>query len=484
MQRIFWRHRWLLIVFMLVPIATVIPLREKVTVTYASTASIQAQATAPDAATQVQAILARVSAVATNPALVATAIRAAHVRRNATEVASHDVAVNSVGSSAVVSLTVTDPDRRTAIRLAASIARAVVAQLNGLSSSYATELANLNTQNLALTQERNQLLSQLSSGAAGQTTSPAAQARLESLTAVDNQLVANAQAQQQIQITLGSLASAQIVSLPTTAAGVTRHVAVYAALAGLLGLIVGLLIAAVREVARPTVGQPAAGARELGLILLGNVEVSGGEVTASDPDLPTHLDLAARRLAARTLVLSGPVAPAELAALTEHLNDELRRAVSRPGFIRASEPGIPSLIDYFQDSSDHRGTPSDSRRGASAIGTISPYSASKARSACTVAALPDAMLGAHPEDPALVIVLPRFAPHVSLDRAADLGVTTGWPVLGVVGMQRRRARGWLPRRKPSQRASAARAAQPEPLAAAVSANGDASSAQTSGLGRD
>ena len=48
--------------------------------------------------------------------------------------------------------------------------------------------------------------------------------------------------------------------------------AVDGALAGLLGLVVGLLFATLREVMRPTVAQPAAGARELGAVLLGNSE--------------------------------------------------------------------------------------------------------------------------------------------------------------------------------------------------------------------
>ena len=54
--------------------------------------------------------------------------------------------------------------------------------------------------------------------------------------------------------------------------------------------------------------------------------------------------------------------------------------------------------------------------------------------------LNDIQLGAPPPDAALVVVLPRFAPHSALDRAADLGVTAGWPILGVIGIRRR---SWL-----------------------------------------
>jgi hypothetical protein len=44
-------------------------------------------------------------------------------------------------------------------------------------------------------------------------------------------------------------------------------------------------------------------------------------------------------------------------------------------------------------------------------------------------------LRARPEDPALVLVLPKFAPRAALDQAVDLGVTTGWPLLGVIGLR-------------------------------------------------
>jgi hypothetical protein len=57
-----------------------------------------------------------------------------------------------------------------------------------------------------------------------------------------------------------------------------------------------------------------------------------------------------------------------------------------------------------------------------------------------VVTLNDVRLGAPPPDAALVVVLPRFAPHGALDQAADLGVTADWPILGVIGIRRR---GWL-----------------------------------------
>ena len=58
----------------------------------------------------------------------------------------------------------------------------------------------------------------------------------------------------------------------------------------------------------------------------------------------------------------------------------------------------------------------------------------------TVVALDDIRLSDPPPDAALVVVLPRFAPHSALDQAADLGITADWPILGVIGIRRR---SWL-----------------------------------------
>ncbi len=108
-QRIFWRHRWLLLILMILPAAAVVPLTEHQPVKYAATATIQGQGTTPDASTQVQAIQSRVTAVATDPALVQAAISQARINRNATQVARHEISVTPLGASAIMALTVTDP---------------------------------------------------------------------------------------------------------------------------------------------------------------------------------------------------------------------------------------------------------------------------------------------------------------------------------------------------------------------------------------
>jgi hypothetical protein len=438
-RRIFWRHRWLLVALVLIPVALVAPLRLMQPVTYAATANVQAQAAAPDADTQVLAILSRVTAVATSPQLVQQAITAAKVDRNAVFVARHDVTATSLSSSAVVAITVTDPSRSVAISLSRTLANAVVKVLDGLGTQSSSQLATLTRQRGQLNASRHTLVKQLAQAQAlhQPSTDAGVEALLAELNATEAQLTANLSAAQQILSSSSANQGASVISGPAYATSRSRHVAVDAVLVGLLGLVIGLLIATIRELARPTLAEPAAGARELSLVLLGAAQLRHEDLVALDDDLPARLDLAAHRLGASTLVLTGPVPPAALKALAAHLDAKLPAMAEAPrdsnhalGARRVS--GITALADHVSPTSG------DSR----SIGSIGPHAfgASSRRDALSVTALPEITLQSRPEDPALVLVLPRFAPRASLDQAVDLGLTTGWPILGVVGLEQRRGR--------------------------------------------
>jgi hypothetical protein len=89
------------------------------------------------------------------------------------------------------------------------------------------------------------------------------------------------------------------------------------------------------------------------------------------------------------------------------------------------------------------------------------------RSGLLVVALPDRSLQARRDDPALVLVLPRFASRAALDQVVDLGVITGWPILGVIGLRKRAGRRhWRPEQ---EQPGIEAAAQPAATAAAIAA---------------
>ena len=457
-RRIFWRHRWLLILFVLFPVAAVAPLLRTKPVTYAATASLQAQAAAPDASTQVAAILSRVTAVATSPSVVRAAINSAGVNRNAVAVARHDISVSSLSTSAVITLTVTDRSPRVAVGLDRALAAQVVQVLNGLGTQSSQELAALATQRRQLNAARVKLLKQLSAAQASREPGASAgvQALIAELNAVETQLTANATSVQQVLAGSTVNEGAGVISAPSYAISQSRHVASYTALAGLLGLVVGLLIATIHELARPTLAEPRAAARELSLVLLGSARVTKAQTADVDGELVTRLDLAAYRLGARTLVLTGPVPPPALTALAEQLQASMLPAAEPaatigPARIDSPVPGRPALPAHLRPAVPHTTVPHTTgphttgphtRSPAGSYDTLSPHllGTGSAQTGPTVAALPDLTLRARPQEPALVLVLPRFAPRNALDEAVDLGVTTGWPLLGVIGLRQRHPR--------------------------------------------
>src|SRR5580692_10049385 len=161
MLRIVWRHRWLLVLAVLLPMAVVLPWRLTQPVMYAATADVQTQPAAPSASTQVSSILSQVSAIATSPAVVEKAIHGAKVDRNAVDVAKDQVSTASLDSSAIVAVTVKDPDRQVAARLSQALAGAVVGALNAPGAAASQQLATLTHQEAELNVRRLDLLDQL-----------------------------------------------------------------------------------------------------------------------------------------------------------------------------------------------------------------------------------------------------------------------------------------------------------------------------------
>jgi len=448
LRRLVWRHRWLIVICALIPVAIVVPLRLFAAGSYAGTSTIQAQSAQPQVPTQSQAILSTVSAVATSPEVVRNAITAAHAGRNPGFVARHRISASSVGSSAIVALTVTDRSRAVATRLAAALAVAVVRDLNRLAQS-SVQLSALTKQEHHLTRERGRLLARLA-GAQGRfgSASPQVTALLNTLTGVESQLSAIITARQQAESTVGVDAGAAVVSTATRAVPVRSQPLGYGALALLLGLVIGLLAAAGRELARPTVAEPAAGARELGVPLLGNVQLTGDDKAEFDGGLPARLRLAAGRTGARTVALTGPIPPDQLAALATRLDEAVRGRLGagrrEPRQLELAGPVPPRQLAALAERRAGRpgsapAAPANGDRPASSerpAGVDRPAGGEPAEPGHVVVTLSGLWDHAGPDRAALVVVLDRFAPHAAVDEVTELAAATGWPVLGVIGLHR------------------------------------------------
>jgi capsular polysaccharide biosynthesis protein len=450
--RIVWRHRWLLLIMVLLPMAVVLPWRLTQPVTYAATADVQTQAAAPSASTQVSSILSQVSAIATSPAVVQKAINGAKVDRNAVDVAKRQVSTASLDSSAIVAVTIKDPDRQVAARLSQALAGAIVGALNAPGTGASQQLATLTRQEAQLNARRLDLLSQLNSDQVGNlaTTDPQVQASITELAGVEAQLSTNAAAQQQVISNSNASQDASVISEPTvaTTTSASRQVPVYVVLAGLLGLILGLLIATIDELVRPTLADPEAGARELGVAFLGNAEITQGEnveadLIALEADLVTSVQLAADRLGAATVVVTGAMPSMQLTKLAAEMNQKLPAADNSLSQETRQRPNGRSATGRTTVRNGQK-------TNRSPAGKVPAFPIGSAPSTLKVHALADLTLRSRPQAPSLLVVLRRFAPRASLDRVADLGETTGWPILGVAGVRLKpKARGiWSARKSP------------------------------------
>jgi hypothetical protein len=174
--------------------------------------------------------------------------------------------------------------------------------------------------------------------------------------------------------------------------------------------------------------------------MFGSAEERGGQIIALGRDLPERLNLAAHRAGVSTVVLTGPGSPERLSSLAARL----RRQMLSPDRAAGASLGAGRTE---ADHGDDAGSNGQARRPA-IFGTehrmaglaTADWPVTPAQSPAphrTVVTLNDIRLGAPPPDAALVVVLPRFAPHSALDQAADLGVTADWPVLGVIGVWHR-----------------------------------------------
>ena len=159
-------------------------------------------------------------------------------------------------------------------------------------------------------------------------------------------------------------------------------------------------------------------------------------------DLLTRLHLAADRLGALTLVLTGPVPPLQLTQLSAEVNRRLTEAdASRDRRIPPRPKGRPAPVAANGRNGRRPGSSAAVKSPALAIGSALPTP--------KVHVLSQLGLESRPEAPSILVALRRFAPRESLDRVADLGEATGWPILGVVGVRQKRRSHWFLRRPKS-----------------------------------
>jgi capsular polysaccharide biosynthesis protein len=328
-QRIFRRH-WALIL-LLVWIGVIVPvvIAKAQPAQYAATARVDLGADA-HGSQEANSLADTALAVATSPAVLSTALKTAKVDRDQATVIT-ELQVVPVGTSAVLDMTVTDPDAHASAALVNALAATVV-KVRDADAFGGTQqlLAQLQQQSTAVAQQIASIEAQIGEESAAPAFTPSAvQARSAALAslAIEHQTLLAQQSRldgQRQQLTQ-DLATAQrpvvVDASQKTGLPADGSLAVRMAVGGLLGLILGIALAAMLEVLRPTLNI-AALSRRLGAPVLARLNRTPGATSVlDDPWAVNYVTAAAASAGVRTVYLA-PVGrhPVDVSGLARSLD--------------------------------------------------------------------------------------------------------------------------------------------------------------------
>jgi capsular polysaccharide biosynthesis protein len=343
-RRIVRAHLGIILVCVLLPVAAVIAFQSSKPAVSLASVRLQVVSGAPRSATEAEGISGRVLALATTPSLLDESLKQAGAQRDLTDFAATHVAARRLGESSIVELSVTDKDPIAAGRIVAALADRVAAFMNnGDRAAFNAAVAKLDRQVADATANRDRLVLQLK-GIADVTARGDLQARIQSANQLLSQLttqraaLAIADANRDVVVPVG--AQAEISQVQSS-------LVPQAALAVLLGLILGLTAAAIVETMRPRVASIRALAHLLQAPVLGK---SSEEISS----LRNTMALAARRQGVDAVVLIGAdesdadTVSQLLFALSGFSSAPYRAKSPSPGGIEeAAEPGVLEMDTPF-----------------------------------------------------------------------------------------------------------------------------------------
>jgi len=401
--RIFGRHKQLIAALMLAGLLGGLAIHLGEAPQYLATARLVLDTTDPEDQAQSGVIADTARAIATGPSLVREALEEIGASRDPTVVARKQIDVQALGSSGVMQLSVTDTDPKVAVALANAVAREVIrsrlAVTSGQAASVVRELDRQITRlerrildlsgqpdNLQVQRQRDlivQRLSQIQADRANVVATRAERPRADVLDAA-------------------SLPAQQVPGrrLPD------------AILGGMLGLLIGIGVAAALESLRPTLVGRTAIARGTEAPVLAELAgppsrraYSHGWEPADVAEAAMHVELVAVAAGVKQVRLMALDRQVDLSNLVHALGDSLKTAT-----VQQAE------------------TPTARRRRAGA----------KAGQEPDVPQDGNGQIG-------LVLVTPSVVKLAELDPVKDFLTISGWPLLGVIVYHAQRRKPRAPR---------------------------------------
>ncbi len=411
LSRIFNRHRLLVFMMVLLGLGTGLGLHWNDGPTYQGTARLLATASDPTSSGQATAVADTVRGLATGQALVRRALASIGVHRDPVQVATYAITVQSLGSSGVVQLQVTDHDPKVALQLTNAVARAVVQERSDAASS------GLRSQITAL-QDRidgveaevatvDQKLSVVSKQAGTVDPAVASEASAERAqllaqrTGLTEELGVYTRSKTDLEGQLAGEPQAAVVdTAQAPAVEVTPRQLPDVALGGLLGLVLGVALAGALETLRPTVMGRIAIARSLQSPVLGEVRRYASDWNRADVlETASHIGLAATGAEVRRVDFMSISEQVDVAGLAAAVGKELTNLTVE---VADRDTIVARLVSDGDGSSSLQGN--RGRRAGSVRG--------------------------------LVLVVPEAVKLADLEPARDFLAISGWPLLGVVIAQR------------------------------------------------
>ena len=298
-RRIVGQHWRLIVCFTVVGVAVTLFVHLQSNPTYTASARLVLDTPDPKSRTEAGAIADTAEAIATSPAQVQAALARIGVQRDALNVANHGVTVRPLGTSGVLQLSVKDRDAKAAAAIANSLAVQVIhARLGVSSGALQRALATISKQ-----------IDDLGGG----TSSVDVQQR-SALEAERANLLSNA----------AFRPKPTVISPATTPrhADSSRWVPDLA-LGAILGLILGVGIAGLLELIRPTLVGDDALTRELGVPLLGRLHSDPGNASPIESMwLSERIKFAVEVAGVKNVRLLGAGPPADLETLAMSLREE------------------------------------------------------------------------------------------------------------------------------------------------------------------
>jgi hypothetical protein len=414
LRRVVKAHLRTILICLLVPVAVVALLDIRTPTTYVAQVRLQTTSTAPGSSTEAEGLSSRVLAIASTPGIVQRALRdagepagAAH----AVDVAAHAVTAERLGESSVVVLSVLDEDRGVATRTASALATRVVSFMNqGDRQQYDATMSDVKGRLAAAVVTRDKLQRELTN-----TDGLVARQNVQSELASAQQSVNQLQ-DERTALVVADTGRDNVVALDVgkpTVEPVASSLLPRTALALLLGLLVGLGLAVLKETLKPRIAGIRGLARALDAPILG----STGQLRAA---LAGSLTLAARRQGVETLVLVGVDDRDEKS--TRMLLDSLPSSWEREDRASAKQPVRSS------------GTGEDGQ--PSGVRDPSLMMSSQVRFTDRYGVTPAEELAA-----GVVVVSAGNARRTGVDDVEDMVRAMRWPVVGVVEVSPRRQ--WL-----------------------------------------